>query len=78
MNEKFKLNNRVFVEELIRAIEEERQVTAVTNGQDARAVLEMIMAIHESQRLRARVHFPLQNRENPYEVWRRIGENEEE
>ena len=78
MNEKFKLNKRVFVEELIRAIEEERQVTAVTKGQDARAVLEMIMAIHEWQRLRARVHFPLQNRENPYEVWRRVGENEEE
>ena len=78
MNEKFKLSNRVFVEELIRAIEEERQGTAVTNGQDARAVLEMIMAIHESQRLRARVDFPLQNREDPYEVWRRVGENEEE
>ena len=74
MNEKFKLNNRVFVEELIRAIEEERQVTAVNNGQDARAVLEMIMAIHESQRLRGRVNFPLENRENPYEVWRREGE----
>ena len=45
-------------------------MTAVTNGHDARAVLEMIMAIHESQRLRARVDFPLQNRENPYVVWR--------
>ena len=69
--EKFQLNNRLFVEELIQAIEEDRQVTSVTNGQDARAVLEMIMAIHESQRLRARVYFPLENRENPYTVWRR-------
>ena len=40
-------------------------------GQDARAALEMIMAVHESQRLQTRVSFPLQNRDNPYEVWRR-------
>ena len=44
-------------------------MTAVTNGRDARAVLEMIMAIHESQRTRGRVYFPLENRENPYAVW---------
>ena len=69
-NEKFQLNNRLFVEELIRAIEEDREVQAVTSGRDARAVLEMIMAIHESQRVRGRVYFPLQNRDNPYEVWR--------
>ena len=71
VNEKFRRNNRVFVEELIGAIEEDREVTAVTNGRDARAVLEMIMAIHESQRLRGRVYFPLENRQNPYDVWRR-------
>ena len=70
VNEKFQLNNRVFVEELIRAIEEEREVTAVTSGNDARAVLEMIMAIHESQRIRGRVYFPLENRDNPYARWR--------
>lgn len=70
VTEKFQLNNRLFVEEIISAIEEDRPVTAVTNGHDARAVLEMIMAIHESQRLRARVDFPLQNRENPYSVWK--------
>ena len=69
-NEKFQLNNRLFVEELIRAIEEDREVQAVTSGHDARAVLEMIMAIHESQRVRGRVYFPLLNRDNPYEVWR--------
>ena len=74
VNEKFSLNNRIFVEELIQAIEEDRRVSAVTNGHDARAVLEMIMAIHESQRLRGRVDFPLESRENPYEVWRKAGE----
>ena len=74
VSEKFQLNNRVFAEELIQAIEEDRRVSAVTNGHDARAVLEMIMAIHESQRLHGRVNFPLENRENPYEVWRRAGE----
>ena len=78
VNQKFQLNNRVFVEELIRAIEEDRQVTAVTNGHDARAVLEMIMAIHESQRVRGRVQFPMHNRENPYEVWRKEAVSAEE
>ena len=76
VSEKFQLNNRIFAEELIRAIEEDRPVTAVTNGHDARAVLEMIMAIHESQRLRGRVDFPLENRENPYALW--LGEAERE
>jgi len=66
VSEKFQLNNRVFVEQLISAIEEDRPVTAVTNGRDARAVLEMIMAIHESQRLRARVDFPLAIQDNPF------------
>ncbi len=74
VSEKFQLNNRIFVEKLIRAIEDDRPVTAVTSGHDARAVHEMIMAIHESQRLRARVYFPLENRENPYDVWRRQAE----
>ncbi|MXZ20078.1 MAG: Gfo/Idh/MocA family oxidoreductase [Caldilineaceae bacterium SB0665_bin_25] len=76
VSEKFQLNNRAFVEELIRAVEEDSPVTAVTSGHDARAVHEMIMAIHESQRLRARVEFPLENRENPYVVWRTEAENE--
>ena len=30
----------------------------------------MIMAVHESHRLGRRVYFPMENRENPYEVWR--------
>lgn len=77
VSEKFQLNNRTFVEELIRAIEDDRPVTSVTNGHDARAVHEMIMAIHESQRLRARVYFPLDNRENPYDVWRKQAERDQ-
>ena len=59
------------VEELIQAVEEERDVIACSSGRDARAALEMIMAVHESQCLGTRVAFPLENRENPYEVWRR-------
>ena len=66
-----KRSNRMIVEELIQAIEEDREVIACSSGRDARAALEMIMAVHESQRLGTRVAFPLENRDNPYEVWRR-------
>ena len=66
-----RLSNRMIVEELIQAVEEERDVIACSSGRDARAALEMIMAVHESQCLGTRVAFPLENRENPYEVWRR-------
>jgi predicted dehydrogenase len=69
--ERTHLSNRMIVEELIHAIEEERDVVACSSGRDARAALEMIMAAHESQRLRTRVDFPLKNRENPYEARRR-------
>ena len=64
-------SNRMIVEELLLAIEEDRDVVACSSGRDARAALEMIMAVHESNRLGRRVAFPLENRENPYEVWRR-------
>ena len=69
--EQMHLSNRMIVEELLQAIEEGRDVVAVSSGADARAALEMIMAVHESQRLKNRVSFPLTNRENPYEIWRR-------
>ncbi len=62
-------SNRLIVEELIQAIEEDRDVVQSSSGHDARAALEMIMAVHESQRLQQRVTFPLRNRENPYQVW---------
>ena len=64
-------SNRMIVEELIQAIEEDCDVRNCSSGRDARAALEMIMAVHESQRLGTRVSFPLENRENPYEVWRK-------
>ena len=69
--ERTRLSNRMIVEELIQAIEEERDLCACSSGRAARAALEMIMAVHESQRLQTRVNFPLENRENPYETWRR-------
>jgi predicted dehydrogenase len=65
------LSNRMIVAELLQAIEEDRAVLTSSSGTDARAALEMIMAVHESHRLGKRVHFPMTNRQNPYEVWRR-------
>ena len=65
------LSNQTIVRELIQAIEEDRDVVAASSGRDARAALEMIMAVHESQRLKTRVSFPLENRDNPYETWLR-------
>ena len=64
-------SNISIVRELMHAIEEERDVVEASSGRDALAALEMIMAVHESQRIKGRVEFPLANRENPYEVWRR-------
>ena len=72
VNEILQLSNRMIAQELVQAIEEERDLsTSVCSGQDARAALEMMMAIHESHRLKTRVDFPLANRENPYETWLR-------
>jgi hypothetical protein len=68
------LSNQMIVTELIEAIEADREVIAASSGYDARAALEMIMAVHESQRLKTRVSFPLANRENPYETWRQNNE----
>ena len=64
-------SNISIVRELMHAIEEDRDVAEASSGRDALAALEMIMAVHESQRIKGRVEFPLANRENPYEVWRR-------
>lgn len=65
------LSNRMIVSELLQAIEEDRDVVSCSSGKDGMAALEMIMAVHESHRRGKRVHFPMTNRENPYEVWRR-------
>ncbi len=67
--EQMLMSNTLMAEELVQAVNEDRDVAAVSNGEDGRAALEMIMAVHESQRLQTRVEFPLQNRENPYDTW---------
>ncbi len=61
-------SNLMIMEELVQAIETDSEVTRCCSGADARAALEMIMAVHESQRLKSRVVFPLENRENPYDL----------
>ena len=61
-------SNLMILEELVQAIETDGEVTKCSSGADARAALEMIMAVHESQRLKTRVDFPLANRENPYDL----------
>jgi len=65
------LSNRMIVTELIEAVDEGRDVVASSSDKDARAALEMIMGVHESHRLGARVPFPMANRDNPYDIWRR-------
>ena len=42
-----------------------------SSARQARATLEMVMAILEGQRTKARVTFPLETRENPLAVWQR-------
>ena len=66
-------SNVMIVRELVAAVEGGRDVVQASSGEDARAALEMVMAVHESARVRGRVAFPLANRENPYDVWRRSG-----
>ncbi len=66
-------SNQLIAKELIQAIEEKRDVVYASSGPDAQAALEMIMAVHESERVGGRVTMPLVNRENPYAVWRRQG-----
>ena len=67
------LSNKIIVNELIQAVEEDRDVVVSSSGKDGRAAVEMIMAVHESHRLGERVYFPMRNRENPYDVWRAEG-----
>jgi predicted dehydrogenase len=67
--EQMHLSNQMMVEELIQAIEEDRDSVRCSSGRDARAAVEMVMAVHWSERSSGRVIFPLENRENPYEVW---------
>jgi predicted dehydrogenase len=55
--------NVLAVKDLIAAIEQNRQ--PVGNLYDARAAMEMIVAVFESQRQGRSVAFPLENRQNP-------------
>jgi predicted dehydrogenase len=55
--------NRLAVLELLAAIRQDRQPQG--NIYDARAAIEMIVAVFESQRQTAPVNFPLANRQNP-------------
>ena len=70
-SEYISLSNEIIVRELIDAVKNNRELVDVSTDTDGRAALEMIMAVHESQRIGGRVSFPMINRENPYEVWRR-------
>jgi predicted dehydrogenase len=67
--ERLHLSNQVIANELVKAVREERDVVNVSSGEDGRAALEMIMAVHESQLLGTRVYFPVKNRANPYQAW---------
>ena len=62
--------NRLIIGELIAAIAEDRDIVDAATGADGRAAVEMVMAIFESHRLRARVELPMKNREHPLTVWR--------
>ncbi len=55
--------NEAAVQDLIRAIQDDRQPQS--SMYDARAAMEMIVAVFESQRTGQQTEFPLRNRDNP-------------
>jgi predicted dehydrogenase len=61
--------NEIIARQLISAIENDRDVEIAPTGADARAAVEMIMAIFESHRRKSRIELPLKNRENPFAEW---------
>lgn len=60
--------NQVLVRDLLSAVEEDRQ--SISSGHDARAALEMILAVYEAHILGGRVTLPLTRREHPLIEWR--------
>jgi predicted dehydrogenase len=60
------LGNRLIVQDLLKAIEEDRQ--PLGSLYDGRASLEMILAVYESHRLDRPVELPLKNRRHPLAV----------
>jgi predicted dehydrogenase len=59
--------NQVIVRDLLAAVEQGRQ--PLSSGHDARAALEMIMAVYAAHIAGGRVALPLQQREHPLEPW---------
>ena len=59
-------SNLMIARELIGAVEGDGEVVEASSGHDARAALEMIVAVHASQLAHGRVHLPLTDRGNPY------------
>lgn len=57
------LGNEWIVKDLLEAIEKDRQPKG--SIYDARAALEMILAVYESHRLKGKAELPLKNREHP-------------
>jgi predicted dehydrogenase len=59
--------NQVLVRDLLAAVEQGRQ--PISSGHDARAALEMILAVYESHRRGTRVCLPLAERTHPLRRW---------
>lgn len=66
--EKTHLSNQLITRELLAAVREGRELRTVSTGSDARAVLEMVTAVHESHLTGTRAYLPLAQRRNPYRV----------
>lgn len=64
--EKMLRSNRIMVDELVRAVQDDRPIVQASTGHDARWALEMIMAVHDSHLQGQRVDLPLARRHNPY------------
>ena len=61
------LGNQILAADLLAAVEENRR--PMSSGQDARAALEMIMAVYESHMRGNRVTLPLSERSHPLARW---------
>jgi predicted dehydrogenase len=66
--------NQVLVRDLLAAVEQNRQ--PISSGHDARAALEMILAVYESHMHGRRVALPLKQREHPLARWKAHGAQE--
>ena len=62
-------SNHMIAREIVDAILDDRELQGVSTAADARAALEMIHAVHVSSIRKARVYFPLDERDNPYRAW---------